>query len=191
MESQMVPLRGKKVVLRPLDPKKDIEKLLKWMNDPEVVQFLSGTGPFMRAEEERWLASLSDPGNSDSSVFGIETFKGKFIGTIGLHNISWRNRTAFSGCSIGEKEYWGKGYGGDAKMLQLAHAFLSLNLRKICSNVLAFNRRSERYLLKTGYQREGLRKKQIYRNGKYWDEIQLAVFAEDWLPKWKEYRREL
>jgi RimJ/RimL family protein N-acetyltransferase len=91
---------------------------------------------------------------------------------------------------IGEKEYWGKGYGTEAKMLLLHYAFDTLNLRKICSSVISFNERSHKYSLKCGYKEEGRRKAQLFRDGKYWDEIQLAVFRKDWLLLWKKFQAE-
>ncbi len=61
---------------------------------------------------------------------------------MGIHRINWKDRTATTGAVIGEKAYWDKGYGSEAKMLVLDYAFNMLNLRKICSQVLAFNKRS-------------------------------------------------
>jgi RimJ/RimL family protein N-acetyltransferase len=57
--------------------------------------------------------------------------------------------------------------------------------------VYAFNKRSLRYNLKCGYKVEGVRKKQIFRNGKYHDEILIAVFKEDWLPIWERYQNSI
>jgi RimJ/RimL family protein N-acetyltransferase len=191
MESQAVPLTGKLVRLRPLDVRTDLDHVVRWMNDPEVTQFLRPSQPVTRGEEEEWFQSLVKD-KERHIVFGVETLEeSRFIGVIGTHNIDPRDRTATSGASIGEKEFWGKGYGTDAKMLQLAHAFEVLNLRKVCSSVIAFNERSERYLLRSGYEREGIRARQRFRNGKYWDEILLAVFRHKWLPLWKKYKREL
>jgi RimJ/RimL family protein N-acetyltransferase len=94
---------------------------------------------------------------------------------------------------IGEKEYWGKGYGTEAKMLLLDYAFNVLNLRKITSGVIAFNERSYNYSMRCGYKREGILKSHIYRDGKYWDVYQLAVFKgrfnnvhKKWLEKKKK-----
>jgi RimJ/RimL family protein N-acetyltransferase len=40
---------------------------------------------------------------------------------------------------------------------------------------------SHRYNEKCGYHVEGVLKNQIFRNGKYHDEILMAIFREDWL----------
>ncbi len=108
---------------------------------------------------------------------------------MGIHRINWKDRTATTGAVIGEKAYWGKGYGSEAKKLLLDYAFNELNLRKICSGALAFNGRSQAYSKKCGYEVEGVLKQHIFKNGEYHDLVQLAVFKEQWLPLWKKFRK--
>ncbi len=183
---QVVFLLGKRVVLRPL-MKEDIPLLIRWINDPEISKFLNVCMPMMEADEEEWFGNLHKE-KPNNIVLAI-VVEGKTIGTMGLHGISWKDRTATTGALIGEKEYWNKGYGSEAKMLLLNYAFNTLNLRKISSSVIAFNKRSYNYSLKCGYKKEGRLKKHHFSHGKYWDEILLAVFVEDWLPLWKQFAK--
>lgn len=183
--THIVFLKGKKTVLRPFR-ESDIPLITKWMNDPEVTQFIRSYLPITEPEERTWFADLSKRKPYDI-VLGIEV-EGKLIGTMGIHGIKWADRTATTGALIGEKEYWGKGYGTDAKMVLLNYAFNTLNLRKLCSSVIAFNTRSLRYSLHCGYTIEGRKKKQIFRHGRYYDEIMLGLFKNDWLPYWKKYK---
>jgi RimJ/RimL family protein N-acetyltransferase len=168
----------------------DLEPLLEWMNDPEVTQYILTYLPIMREDEEVWFENLKTCGNN-RALFAIETHDGNFIGNISAHRIDWRARTASSGTIIGDKNHWGKGYGTDAKMLQLAYVFQTLNLRKITASVLGFNERSARYLMGCGYKQIGVRKKQFFQNGKYCDEILLEVFKQDWLPLWRKYKKKI
>ncbi|MAZ40956.1 hypothetical protein CL654_02470 [bacterium] len=191
MEDNHVIREGRLVRLRPLDKRHDLSHFLKWLNDPEVTQFVGSNNPVMRSQEEAWFDRLGK-GSDEQIVFAIETLKGKkLIGNIGLHRIHPINRTAASGTIIGEKEYWGKGYGTDAKMLQLAFAFLTLNLRQVGAAVIGFNERSHRYLMGCGYKEVGRRDGWHFRNGTYYDEILLSVSREDWLPLWETYLEEL
>ncbi|MCI0405084.1 MAG: GNAT family N-acetyltransferase [candidate division Zixibacteria bacterium] len=185
--SRLVFLKGKKTILRPLRKATDFELCLRWINDPEVNPYLLVHFPVTEKKEKEWFDNLAN--NPSEVVLGIETLDGRLIGTMGLHRINNKDRTAMTGALIGEKEYWGKGYGTDAKMTILDYAFNTLNLRKVNSSVYAFNKRSLKYNLKCGYKVEGVRKKQIFRNGKYNDEIVIAVFKEDWLPIWKKYQK--
>jgi RimJ/RimL family protein N-acetyltransferase len=183
-EERIIFLEGKKVILRPLNKRTDLEKTVKWINDPDVRQFVSNFLPVAEQEEEKWFDNRRD----NDIVLIIETKDGKSIGTMGLHKIDYRNGLAITGALIGEKDYWGKGYGTDAKMILLNYAFNVLNLRKIKSGALAFNGRSINYNKKCGYKEEGVLKKEIFVNGEYVDMVQLAVFKKDFLPLWKKYQ---
>ena len=180
--------RGKKIFFRPIE-KADAPTMQRWQNDPEVSRFLTSTRPFTLTDEESWVEGLGK--RKEDVVLAIEVINGPFIGTMGLHGISWTNRTATTGTCIGEKEHQGKGYGTDAKMILLDYAFNTLNLRKINSSAIAYNGRSIGFNTKCGYKEEGRRKQEIFRDGEYHDKVLLAVFKEDWLPLWEEYKKDL
>ena len=186
-KEKVVFLSGKKVNLRPLRKETDLESALRWINDPEVIRYLSIFLPQSAAQEEEWFDNLSK--RQDDIVLAIETLKGIFIGIIGLHGINWKDRTAIRGTVIGEKKYWNKGYGTDAAMVLLNYAFNTLNLRKVCSSVLAFNERSLRYQLGCGYRIIGRRHRQVFKNGRYYDEIFLELFKNHWQKIWQEYNK--
>ncbi len=142
--------------------------------------------PRTEKDEEEWFNKL---GSDDKNiVFGVETKDGSLIGCMGVHRISWRDRVCTTGAFIGEKENLCKGYGTDAKMFLLEYIFNTLNLRKVCSEVIAYNERSIQYSTKCGYKPDGIRHQHVFRKGEYWDLVQLAVFREDWLPIWKTYQ---
>lgn len=168
--------------------KDDIPYFLRWMNDQEVTQYLLAFLP-MEADELEWIDRLQKNKNEDIVLVMVDPKTGKPIGSMGIHRINWKDRVASTGAVIGDKAYWGKGYGSEAKMLLLNYAFNTLNLRKICSGCVSFNTRSEAYSKKCGYKREGVFKKHIFRNGRYWDHVNLAVFKEDWLPLWTKFQK--
>ena len=183
---KLIFLVGRRVNLRPFS-RADIPTLTRWINDPEVRQFVLATLPFIEQQEEEWFNKL---GKDDKNiVLGIETKEGVLIGSMGIHRIEWRDRICTTGALIGEKEYWGKGYGTDAKMLLLDYIFNTLNLRKVCSAVIAYNKRSLHYSLRCGYKIEGRRRKHHFKKGRYWDLIELGLFREEWLPIWKRYKK--
>ncbi len=185
-DKKTVFLRGKKVNLRPIE-KGDKDNFYKWINDPDVRHFVIGTFPKTLTQEEKWIEDLDK--DDKNIVFVIETKDGQPIGTMGIHRIDWKDRVGNTGALIGEKEYWGGGYGTDAKMILLDYAFNTLNLRKICSAVYSFNKRSLNYSLHCGYEVEGRRRRHIFKHGRYWDLIELGLFKEDWAPIWKKYKK--
>lgn len=184
--NNVVFLSGNKTNLRPFS-RADVPRILRWINDPDVRQFVANSFPMTQKMEEDWVDGLGKDRND--VVLVIETKDGIAIGSMGLHRIDWVNRVATTGALIGEKEYWGKGYGVDAKMALLDYAFNTLNLNRINSDVIAFNERSLNYSLRCGYQIEGTKRQAIFRHGKYWDRIELGLLREDWLPVWEKYQK--
>lgn len=185
-ENRVIFLSGKIVNLRPAQ-KSDIPHFTRWINDPKVRHYLSTTMPLTEKQEEEWFEGL---GKDESKIdLIIETKDGKPIGLMGIHKIDWRSGVGTTGALIGEKEYWGQGYGTDAKMILLDYAFNTLGLRKICSGAMAFNKRSIRYSLHCGYKVEGRLRRHTFRNGKFQDQIVLGVFRDEWLPIWNHYRK--
>lgn len=182
-------LRGKKVILRPVDIEKDLDRCWRWINDFEIMQFLGKPyRPITREKERELLRSLIE--KESSVVFAIDTFEGVHIGLTSLHNISYFDGTAVTGTLIGDKRYWGGGYGTDAKMMLLWYAFKVLNLRRINSQVLSSNLRSIRCQLKCGYEVEGIKRKEVYKNGRYNDLVMCAVFRYGWFKRWHAYMRQ-
>ena len=185
-ESQpVIFLKGKRAILRPVD-ESDIPLFVRWINDPDVRQFVTRIFPATVGHEREWLESMRK--NTDTNVTLVIQVKKQPIGLMGLHGIDWRNRIATTGAMIGEKSYWGKGYGTDAKMALLDYAFNTLNLRKIMSRVKAFNVRSLAYSLHCGYTIEGRLRRQHFENGKYYDEFVLGLFKSQWLPYWEKHQ---
>jgi len=179
--------KGKKVILRPIE-KRDMHKLVIWLNDPEITGFLKRRFPLSMIEESEWISNQHKRVEGDVTL-AVRKINGPLIGTIGLHRINWVHGHATTGTIIGEKKYWSDGYGTDAKMLLLDFAFNELGLRKIYSRVLAFNGRSIRYSEKCGYKKEACLKEHHLLHGEYHDEIIMSVFKKDWTPLWQQYKK--
>jgi len=186
-DQRIIFLKGKKVILRPLNKGTDLENCLRWINDPGIIQYLDAFLPVSKKAEEEWFDNLGKREND--IILAIETVEGIYIGNVGLHKITWKDRTAIAGMAIGDKDYWGKSYGTDAAILLFGYAFNELNLRKICMDVFSFNERSWRHLEKCGCRKEGIQKQQIFKNGKYVDRVLMAVFKKDWQKAWKKYQQ--
>lgn len=184
-DQSVVFLRGRKVSLRPLE-RGDLQNCVRWVNDPEIRDLIKNNWPVTLREEEQWFEGFSKKNRNDM-ILAMVTNDGRHIGNMGLHRIDWRGRVATTGTLIGEKDFWGKGFGTEAKILLLNHAFRSMNLRKICSQAIAYNERSIAYSRKCGYEVEGILKEHVFRRGQYWDIVNLAVFLEDFIPVWETY----
>ena len=186
-EKGIVFLEGFKTILRPFAPD-DLLVVTRWINDPRVRRFISAYLPQSLIVEEEWIRSKCSD-DKKISLGIVAKPSGVLIGSMGLDGINWKDRVATTGALIGERAYWGQGYGTDAKMALLEYAFHELDLYKICSAVIAFNRRSLAYSLHCGYRIEGRRKSHIVKGGRRYDRIELAVFRHQWEPIWHRWKK--
>jgi RimJ/RimL family protein N-acetyltransferase len=176
-------LKGEKVSLRPVR-RTDISLFLRWFNDPEVTQYLGLYLPMTEMGEEKWIEESAGSRAGSDVHLVIEALikdSGMAIGTIGLHQINPKDRTATFGIAIGEKDYWSQGLGTDAARTLIRYGFEQLNLHRINSTVYDFNERSYRMHKKVGFQEEGRRRKAIFKNGQYRDLVEFGFLRDEWL----------
>lgn len=182
-------LYGAKVFLRPLE-ESDLPAMLKWRNDPEVGKYVLPGVPFPMpmAKEKEWLRDLQN--DAARKIFAIcDQATKKQIGSVGISNISQRDHAGFFSILIGEKDYWGHGYGTEAIVLFLGYCFRILNLRRIVLEVYAYNERAIKCYEKVGFVKEGLARRSVYKDGKYVDEYWMAMFQDDYLARYPEAGR--
>ena len=169
-------IQGQKTKLRAIE-REDLPIFVRWFNDPEVRQYLAMYMPMSMAEEEKWFERQLE--DQDGRVFAIETEDGAHIGNIGLHSIDWKNRCAELGIAIGEKEYWGKGYGSDAIRTLLGFAFGEMNLHRVCLTAYAHNERAVRCYEKCGFRREGRLREARFSDGQYHDDLIMGILRKE------------
>jgi len=110
-------------------------------------------------------------------MFVIETLEGKAVGGFNLNSIDERHGTFSIGMQIAPEEC-GKGYGTAAMRILLRYAFDERRLHKYHGSVIEGNIASATMLKKLGCVQEGVRKEQIYMQGRYWDELLFGLTAE-------------
>ena len=85
------------------------------------------------------------------------------------------------GIGLGEREYWGKGYGTDTMRLAVRYAFMELNLNRVTLNVFEYNPRAIRCYEKAGFRHEGRQRQFLNRNGRRWDVLEMGILRDEWL----------
>ena len=105
------------------------------------------------------------------------------IRNCGIHQVNWKDRLGVCGIMIGEKNYWGKGYGTEAIELLMEYAFKTLNLNRIELMVYDFNQRAIHCYEKLGFIREGLKRQAVFINGGYHDILIMAILQQEWNEK--------
>jgi RimJ/RimL family protein N-acetyltransferase len=168
---------GEKTRLRRIE-REDIPTFVRWFCDPEVRTFLLLNSPISHAQEERWFERKLE---EDSELFAIETLDGTHIGNIELFDFHRIHRRAELGVVLGEKAYWGQGYGSDAIRTLLRFGFEELNLHRIQLSVYEDNERGIGAYKKCGFQLEGRLRDAIYRQGRYYDLLMLGILAHEFV----------
>lgn len=188
-ENPILVYRGSNVALGPV-LKEHVPFITRWANDPVATAGVLLTPPVLRETEEEWFEGLKKRKDTDVlfSVYVRDGETWKFVGTTGIHRITWPDARGSSGTLIGDTSVHGSGCGTEAKLWLLHHAFRVLGLRKVTSEVKEFNGNSLGHLLRCGYQIVGRRRKQHFHDGAYVDEVLLEIFREEFEPLWDAYR---
>jgi len=162
------PFQGELIRLRAREPE-DEPLLHKYFNDPEVTEHLALRYPLSHRGEREFIERFSTVSYSRAS-FAIETLaEGRMIGGCGLEETSPDNRTAELGIAIGDKDFWGGGYGTDTMRTLCRFGFDMMALHRIYLYVYAGNERARHVYEKLGFQLEVTRREALYRRGKYHD----------------------
>lgn len=171
---------GKKTRLRAYK-KEDAALVQELINAPEIRLNLSPTVPFPYTleDEEKFLQSLS--ATKDTYAFAIEDLEsGLYLGGCGLNEVDWKNGFGTVGIFIGQEEYLGRGYGTDAMTVLVDFLFNETNLNKLCLNVFSFNERAIKSYKKCGFVVEGTLRQQLFRFGRYHDELRMGLLRSEW-----------
>ncbi len=172
---------GKKVRLRAYR-KEDLSLRLSYINDPEILRTIVSDIPYPLTlqEEEKWFESIS--ALQDTYKFAIETLDDlRFIGGCSINDVDWKNSTATIGIFIGDKTYWGKGYGTDAVNTLVSFIFNEMNIHKVRLTCYALNERAIRCYEKCGFVEEGRLRQEIYKDGRYYDKVAMGILREEFL----------
>lgn len=171
-------LAGKKCYLSPCRPE-DAERWAEWFNDLAVTiplgdeAYASST---LEGEQET-ITSIIKSRDHVFSIVDVET--NTLIGRCLLFGINRVDRTAMFGIVIGEKSYWGRGYGQEATRLMLDYAFNLLNLNSIMLGVFTFNAQAISCYLNVGFKEIGRRRQARIIGGKKYDAILMDILAEE------------
>ncbi len=104
----------------------------------------------------------------------------KFVGSINFSNFV---RGAFQACYLGysiDTEYEGKGFMTECVADGINFVFDALNMHRIMANYIPENTRSERLLMKLGFEKEGYAKDYLFLNGKWRDHILTSLSNKKW-----------
>lgn len=168
-----------RIFLREALPSDVNDEYVSWMNDPEVTRYMEAR--FRQHTFESVQDFVANGVKKENSVLLaiIAKDRHKHVGNVRLGPIDKNHAFAILGVMIGDRNYWGKGYGPEAIKLAVEYAFTTLGLRKINADVYENNIGSLRAFQKAGFQEEGRRKRQYLSDGKWLDAVCFSINKEN------------
>jgi len=166
-------LQDNEIYLRPLDLSDKFD-LANIANNPNIAKNLRDgfPNPYTLADAEFFIEKIAN--NSSNYIFGI-FHEQKYCGNIGIHPGSdVYCKSAELGYFIGEK-FWSRGIATRAVKLIIDYTFDKLDIVKIYAGIFEYNPASMKVLEKNGFKQEGILRKSVYKNNKFYDEYRYGL----------------
>lgn len=166
--------------LRELE-KNDISAINAWRSEKELIDNLGA--PFRYISEDvdyKWYDNYLMNRDQNIRCSIINDFN-QIIGLVSLTNINRIHQTATFHIMIGDPSNRDKGVGYYATREILKHAFFDMNLNRVELTVLESNQRALSLYERVGFKKEGIKRKAIYKNGKFIDMITMAILKEEFM----------
>jgi UDP-4-amino-4,6-dideoxy-N-acetyl-beta-L-altrosamine N-acetyltransferase len=157
----------------------DLPMVLAWRNSERIRNSSFGDHIISMQEHRNWFKSL----DNHKKVGLIFELYGKPAGAVNFSGIDRHDNKCSWGFYLGEPGL-PKGSGLLMGYHALDYLFNELKIRKLNSQVLAYNEGSIKYHKKLGFVEEGLLVQECLKNGRYEDVVVLAHFQD----LWREYR---
>jgi RimJ/RimL family protein N-acetyltransferase len=161
--------------------KDDYPALVRWYQDAGFLRLWNAdpARPLNEAEIGKWLEEEAKKQNTFH--FAIRPLAGdELLGLLELDSILWNQGCGWIAIGFGNREPWGKGYGGEALRLLLDYAFGELNLHRVQLTVFAYNERAIALYEKLGFMREGVYREFMARDGVRYDMHLYGLLRREW-----------
>jgi RimJ/RimL family protein N-acetyltransferase len=176
------------VVLTALD-RRNAEKVLGWINDPDVNRYmLTGHVPLTLGEE----MGFYDRSESSSEIYNFEVHVAddmRLIGHAGLIGVDLRHRHGEVGVMIGELASQNQGYGRDAICTVLRFAFDTLGLNAVTITAREDNERGLHLYRSIGFKDAGKTRETDFAEGRFFDLVILDMLVGEYRALYGDARR--
>ena len=178
---------GELVRLSAMDVDEISRAISRWSRDSEFRRLINSEAASVASSTgvKKWLEKELDEQSINQHWFSIRKLDDdQLLGDIDIYVYNWPGRDAFVGLGIGEREFWGRGYGTDVIKVILRYAFIEVNLERVTLTVFEYNPRAIRAYEKVGFQLEGRQRGVILREGRRWDILYMGILREEWMEQY-------
>ena len=159
----------------------DVDFLVELVGHDDVEPFLAVVrardAEGVRAEIER---SLAEPGETGRFVIEVEEDgQWRCAGAMGFDVANRRNRIANLGGLAVHPEYRGRRLADDAARLFQRHLLVELDFHRLQLEIYGFNERAIQHAERSGFVREGVKRKAYERHGEWTDGVLFGLLRED------------
>ena len=176
--------RGELVRITSEEPESRAKVEVRWQRDTEFHRLADGNPARMESEKKikEWVEKQNEDGSQPQRYsFSVRTLEeDKHIGFCVLW-VDMIHKEAWVGIGIGDREFWGRGYGTDMMKLCLQYAFMELNMQRVSLGLHEYNPRALRSYEKAGFRLEGRTRKDLMREGKRYDSLWMGILRDEWM----------
>lgn len=167
-------IRGQKVVIR--DKRiEDGEDDHRWRSDQELAEL--DAAPRLRQPLDDFLRDYANELKYPTPWvrrYGIDTLDGLHIGNCMVYDIDNFKGQCEVGILVGNRDYWGRGYGREAVQLLVAQCFKNAAMSRLYLHTLEWNARARRAFAMCGFREV----KPVRRAG--YNFILMELTREEW-----------
>jgi UDP-4-amino-4,6-dideoxy-N-acetyl-beta-L-altrosamine N-acetyltransferase len=172
-------------ILRSIDDD-ELELMREWRNAPAVRANMYTQHEISHDEHLAWWAKARVRTDQKYFMYSIADVPTGIAAFTHVDTQSQNATWAFYASPIAPK-----GTGGKMEFLMLEYAFGTLQLHKLCCEVLAFNTSVIKMHQKFGFNIEGVFKAQYKSDNGFVDIYRLGIFATEWQQKRQEMHEKL
>jgi RimJ/RimL family protein N-acetyltransferase len=155
----------------------DADFLLELITGGETRPFISVPGEPTR---EDVLAEI-EQSEREPHAFGRFVIEagGERAGSLGFRLINERSRIAEARMFAVHPRFRGRGIGDEAARLFQRHLLVDLGLHRVELQIYGFNERAIAHAERSGFVREGVKRKAYLKNGEWQDTVLFALLREE------------
>ena len=164
------------VELRRANPS-DVDFLVELVDDADTRPFL---GPRTATSREEILAEI-ERSLAEPHAFGrfVIEREGERAGALGFHVASERNRIARLERLAVHPRFRGRRLADEAARLFQRHLLSELGFHRLEMEIYGFNERACTHAERSGFTREGRKRRAYLKDGEWVDSVLYAILAED------------